>query len=426
MSSPPKITYEEHSLVFELTSPLHLGSGEPDGFSDAGVVRDFNGLPGIPGTSLQGLLRAECEEASGGRVSEEIFGWAGGGGRKLPNGEDDLGRGGRLWVSWGRVHDSHNKPVTKRLTAAERDRDDVLRDAARPMLRDHVRLTERGVAAKRGKFDELVVSAGHRFTVEFRLAVPDGDSDGAAHWQYLDNILHDQALRLGGKTRRGLGGLKLVGLQRAESITHRDIFHDNISADSLWMFGGGASDSADSAPVSGTRIVWEGNQGRVQPVWIIPGSAIKGALVHRIRFHANRIGRNFIGQERQTDIEPWMDELFGKMKGDTGTPGKVFIDDMWIDMPSGPDSKSDPAQYRAPVQNHVAINPFTGGAKDSALFNDEPLRPNIDSMPLRIQLRGTPTPDALAALEAATADLCEGRLALGAHTGHGYGVFTKA
>ena len=442
----------EHSckLVLELLTPLHIGSGGPDGHSDAGVVCDFNGLPGIPGTSIQGMLRAAVGEALSAKLlrsgeSEEqsaaaaesrvkrIFGHPG---------KDDTGRGGRLTVSWGVIHNSEDQPASRRLLSACRDSDPVLRDAFRPMLRDHVRLTGRGVAEAGAKFDELVVSAGHRFTVELRFVTAtqsgkDPDRSHAEDWQELSAVLRGPNLRLGGKTRRGLGAFKLVRWEEvpipyvAAPIQAADASATEsktspaaecrkipLSMESLWMFGGGGSDVADSAPISGTRIEWDDtNKGAVWPVWVVPGSSIKGALWHRACFHANRLAGNFIDKRNDAaalKAEGWMTDLFGVVQGDTGTPGKVFIDDIFIPRRE---------EHLAEVQNHVAINPFTGGAKDGALFNDQPLLADAGPISLRVIYGPIASAQAQEALEAALADLCAGRLSLGAHAGRGYGVF---
>jgi CRISPR/Cas system CSM-associated protein Csm3 (group 7 of RAMP superfamily) len=476
MSQRKTIEHKCH-LVLELVTPLHIGSGEPDGECDAGVVRDFNGLPGIPGTSFQGLLRAEAEEAllnsmlmpsdsdkektdkrkEAKAVIERIFGAPGFANR-------GTGCGGRLHVSWGVIHNSHNQPVRQRLTAACRDSDPVLRDAARSMLRDHVKLNERGVAdtKQHGKFDELVVSAGHRFTVELQFVTappddtaerdnrPKGEPEKPADWQILATILDSQNLCLGGKTRRGLGAFKIIERKEdASSAAAADAQTANTPSlqlppideslsrklvpETLWMFGGGASEAADSAPISGTRIVWDGaGGGTVQPVWVISGSAVKGALRHRTYSHANRLAGNFIdrrSKDAEEQVLEQMIELFGEIEHG-GKPGKLFIDDLCI-----PKSEVD----LAPVQNHVAINPFTGGAKDSALFNDQPLQPQADpilltvrlcgdlKIKLTVQVNGEPREiTARDALEAALDDLAAGRLALGARACRGYGFFKSS
>ncbi|MEZ0295587.1 MAG: RAMP superfamily CRISPR-associated protein [Candidatus Methylacidiphilales bacterium] len=428
MSEAKKIIERECTIVLELLTPLHIGTGEPDGYSDAGVVRDCNGLPGIPGTSIQGMLRAAVEEAAGEGIAKRIFGYS-----SLSN--KGTGRGGRLSVSWGVIHDQNDTPVTGWLTSIQRDSDPVLRDAARPMLRDHVRLNDRGVAESRGKFDELVVSAGHHFTVRLRFitSIENDIADEKEHlkieigedsdWHKLVSVLNAPRLRLGGKTRRGLGSFKINWKEAPEQATE-DLpppqlpewdcsLSCKLTADTLWMLGGGSSSSADSAPVRGTSIGWTGGGGRVQKGWIITGSSIKGALAHRTRFHANRLGRNFAGLPQETDIETLMSDLFGTIAANP-KPGKVFIDDLFI-----PES----SLQTAPIQNHVAINPFTGGAKDSALFNDQPLPPGGITIPLSIHMRGEADPKARRAFEEALRDLKQGRLALGAHSGRGYGIF---
>ncbi|CAK0739199.1 conserved hypothetical protein [Gammaproteobacteria bacterium] len=429
MDRTEKLHYLECSIVLELTSPLHIGSGEPDGQSDAGVVRDYNGLPGLPGSSVKGMLRAACEEKFGQETTRNIFGYPG-------EGNSDTGRGGRLWVSWGVIHNTKNEPVKKHLSSKERDQDLVLRDATRPMLRDHVRLTDRGVAEDRGKFDELSVNAGHRFTVELRLATLDGSQE---EWKKLHSILCDPLLRMGGKTRRSFGGYEIIKIktnhpvacgEKLETDDHK-IFDGELSSQTLWMFGGGFSNTADSAPVSGTRIRWEdlGNKepvwrGTIEPVWIVPGSSIKGAIAHRTLFHANRIAGHFIDSpnpEAENQARGWLDCLFGVIKQDTsesGKIGKVLIEDVFL--PKGETCKI------AAVQNHVAINPFTGGARDTALFNDAPLAPA--TIPLKIGLKDKKDlpAEAIQALQCAVDDICKGRLSLGAHGGRGYGVFASS
>lgn len=432
MSASKPILERECKLVLELVTPLHIGSGEPDKGSDAGVVRDFNGLPGLPGTSLQGMLRSAVRETAGAKAADQIFG-------RSDQAHADNGRGGRLSVSWGVIHQSSNQPVPGRLLPADRDNDPVLRDAARPMLRDHVRLTERGVADKTGKFDERVVSAGHRFTVTLRLVTgADQSVEADRDWRLLHEVLRYPHLRLGGKSRRGLGAFRIVDATPKQQPSSETVPHTptelpqpswkdwscELTPATLWMFGSGSSEKADSAPVRGTRVVWEGDSGCVQPVWVIPGSAIKGALGHRTRFHAHRIGGNFIDEPIATDIEPWLKGLFGSIQGDSGTPGNVYIDDVFLDIASDANGQADPDRQLAPVQNHVSINPFTGGAKDSALFNDEPLLPGLGRIPLKVRVRTETLPDnALAAFAAALTDLQHGRLALGGHAGRGYGIF---
>ena len=44
-------------LIIEAKSPINIGSGNKGVKSNSNVLRDLNGLPYIPGTTLAGLLR---------------------------------------------------------------------------------------------------------------------------------------------------------------------------------------------------------------------------------------------------------------------------------------------------------------------------------------------------------------------------------
>jgi CRISPR/Cas system CSM-associated protein Csm3 (group 7 of RAMP superfamily) len=444
----PQITYRQISLVIELRTALHIGQGKTEGRSDAAFVRDFNGLPAIPGTGGQGMLKSAMA-AIDEQAAMRLFGSPG------SSDSTDKGQGGRVWVGWASIHDKSNNPVTERRTRASLVKDDeVLRDALAGSTRDHVRLNERGVVDGKGKFDELVVNPGHRFSLKLRFATATDERQRGTEdakrvaklqaraeddWQLLLQVLSDPGLRLGGKTRRGFGAFKIESghwkeessrdekheeehkiTQAKESEFMKSLFDGKLSAETLWMFGGGLSAETDSTAVSGTWIKWTGNTGKPEDVWIIPGSSVKGALVHRTRFHANRLAGNFIDArdpEKDAQVTAQLDDLFGTIKGKSGDgqPGRIFIDDIYLPKTSVP---------LADVQNHVAINPFTGGAKDSALFDDQPLRPGDDLIPLSVQASKNLTAEQTKPLIEALRDLCAGRLNLGGHASRGYGCFT--
>lgn len=49
-------------VIIEAQTPLCIGSGEKSILTDSEVMRDVNGLPYIPGTTLAGVLRKELSE----------------------------------------------------------------------------------------------------------------------------------------------------------------------------------------------------------------------------------------------------------------------------------------------------------------------------------------------------------------------------
>jgi len=464
MSDSPFTSIYTARLSIEFTTPFHIGSGDTDDASDAGVVCDANGLPAIPGSSIQGVLRSACKQAfDDPNLLFDLFGRS----------DQDAttsrqAHAAKLNVSWGHIHNQKNIPVTGLLLSDEIIKDKVLSNALTPTLRDHVRMTHRKVAnaEENGKFDELVICAGHRFT--FELICTDTNQSLKKSWEKLIQLLKSPDTRFGGKTRRGLGAFKIISLkehhynlqeeeQRNAWLKHSPelstLLSDSavispdqsthssdssqtyltLTPETPWMFGGGYNEDADSAPVKDFRIIWEKDgepldQPYPQECYVIPGSSVKGALSHRTCFHANLSHGIFADELNGKPLESVTGEnnetikaIFGQMAEDDegnqlGRPGLVFIDDVFI-----------PAKEITPLppQSHVAIDPFTGGAKEGALFNDQPLPSKNVSIriPISIQTENLGESDRQA-LKKALDDLCEGRLSLGAHAGRGYGFFT--
>ena len=332
MSSLPWPIRRIARVTVELTSPLHIGAGREGDGLDAVVVIDANGLPAIPGSSLAGILRAaffnhwKSKEGKGQAEDRKrsVFGYQVG----------NEGCGSRLSVSWGILHDSKNRPAED--LGAANLKDDVLANAVATHYRDHVALGHRGAASGRAKFDECHVCGGHRFTFELELIDQSGDE---RDWRVLLGLLLSGKLRLGGKSRRGLGAFKVVELRQASlDLTRADQFelyasHPASLAATLcpalqaatpeyieeskkllvsnsvvvtltlrpagsWFFGGGEDiDKGDNpaklAPYRDDWIAWrqaEGDQeiGEVKTqIPVLPASGFKGALAHRVAFHSN-------------------------------------------------------------------------------------------------------------------------------------------
>lgn len=498
-------------VTIELLTPLHVGAGDEGEISDAAVVLDANGLATLPGSSIKGVLRSaflrslDQNDALAGaleKLAEElkvpkpkpprkegerppdprlrlvapIFGYQDG----------QRGRGSRVRVTWGRVHDRHNRPVEGILAPGTIANDPVLESASNPELRDHVRIDGRGISDKAGKFDDLSVPAGHRFTFNIEFVSNDDDTDTQV-WATLLGILHHAEanpghLRFGGKTRRGFGAVKVVSLvpdpdEPSVSLeTTREPLHevDLVPGDDcFWMFGGGddirEDDNAaesDSNPVRAGKVFWDGDTATFDPaVLVIPGSALKGPLRHRTRFHLCRHMGVWAenapepGHPDQKRVDVALSLLFGDvdLENKEGAPdrkspkdrvraGCLYIDDIYLDGREG----APPAPETTDLQNHVTIDRALGGAQDHHLFTDRPLHGggftlHIDFEPPRnlrlsqreLEILGhSDNPDdqdphklldhAKAALNDAVEDLKNGLLALGAHGNRGYGWFRAA
>jgi len=426
-------------VVIEFTTPFIIGGGN-DFMADDCFVADANGLPLLPGSSLTGVLRHEFNRRYPGKA-DDLFGWQDG----------EKGNGSRLSVSCGCIHNSEGIPVEGRLQNAQIQEDLVLRNSSQSVPRDHVRITDRGTAAKNGKFDEKAVAAGNRFTFELML---EGNGEDETSWNSLLDTLALPEFRIGGKSRRGFGAfvVKSVTTQRFDLNIPEDYqkfcafpvelskqisgnSHKlkpvspalsaciSVTPEAFWMFGGGgADDKADMNPVKESRVVWDvDGRGKVAAAqFYIPGSSVKGALSHRTAFHYNASKESFADKGADpvkvtSEGNQAVKELFGYSKDDGGgMRGSILISDLFIG--SAPQQK---------IINHVSIDRFTGGARDGFLFSEQPLYKG-NQMKLELVVANTDgiSVEARAALKKALEDLVEGRLPLGAGAGRGNGFFT--
>lgn len=74
------------------------------------------------------------------------------------------------------------------------------------------------------------------------------------------------------------------------------------------------------------------------------------------------------------------------------------------------------------ILNHVAIDSFTGGAVDGALFSEKVLC-NVPKFTTEVLLCEDVSQEAREAFEAAVKDLCSGMLPLGGGANRGHGIF---
>ena len=458
-TNPRGLAFELLRVVIELQSPLAIGSGLDDELRDRPCVVSADGLPAIPGSSLAGALRravAGRGDPSKDPAACRAFGTLGGDGVDA--------RPSAVEVSWGQVHDSADVPAPLRSADLA---DPVLAGLRAPVVRDHVRIDGYGAAAHRGKFDEDLVPCGARFTFEL-VVHDDAGLDGAT----LVGLLEGGTIRLGGGTRKGHGEFRVVRAHgRAfdlEEPVDREIFRAvprrieipvgvdilpelepyeatsaagvlsaafTLEAESTWMFGGGSSTfdahtrggkDADLVPWTEDAIGWVerpdgGWAGEERTEFVAPASGLKGALRHRVAYHARRLSGAFwspdIGREHSEEVPAEVDLLFGAIKdGDEGRPGRVYLSDVRLD-----------AAHAGAWLDHVSLDRFTAGPLDGHLFSEAPLRGGRIELRLAIDTRGfeqtAEAEQARRALGLALRDLASGHLGIGAGTTKGHGTF---
>jgi CRISPR/Cas system CSM-associated protein Csm3 (group 7 of RAMP superfamily) len=451
-------------ITLEAETPLSIASGGADGGFDVALVRDANGLPAIPGTSLAGVLRHLYQDQHDEEAARALFGWQ----------ERDAGAPSRLQVSWGVIQDAHGRPVEGLLLgdqAKHLAKDELLRvaveSARTPFLRERVRVSHRGVADDKGKFDRAVLPAGYRFSAELGLWSAEGADK---RWQDLLALLAHPLLRLGGATRAGLGRMVPKSVHWAHmdlrSAEGRSAFSKlprglgqvggltelkpawrppdgeparfvtaeiDLTPRAFWRIGQGESGHladlngkpADLLPRVEQRVVWKDGPGRPGAAQLlVPAASVKGALAHRVAFHANRLLGHWATAEMPADDdesargEP-VRELFGYARDDReagerppGQAGRVFIDDGYVEY----------AEEDLKLMMHNAIDRFTGGVREHMLFMEELVWRRPIALTLTVDTRGLGE-TARRALALALDDLCAGRLALGGGVAKGHGLF---
>jgi len=440
-------------LVLEARTALSISTGNPDGVFDTALVRDANGLPAIPGSSLAGVLRHLYRSEHGDTAADGLFGHQHG----------RSGEASRLTLSWGVMLDSKGEPADGLLLGEAAKRLDadplyrvVLSQADSPVYRDRVRLTHRGAAAHQGKFDRSIVPAGHRFAIELRYWSPAEEGDEI--WNRLLGLFGHPGFRLGGNTRAGLGKMAVVrlhqgvfdlrdpaeaarlgtlgtGLGNLQGLTPAELpaieakgwrlGRLTLKARGLWRIGQGRTSidektkkPADLLPKTEERIDWEAEQARrALRLLLLPASSLKGALAHRMAFHARRFAGHWNGPDLVDDRPGAVNLLLGHIKEDgAGRVGALVIDDAWL--------KADAVQVVHLMHN--VIDRFTGGVRDRMLFEEESLLGGALEVELAVDtmaLRGEDEALAKKAFAAALDDLCNGRLALGSKTTTGNGYF---
>jgi len=440
--------YHYFRIVLQANTPHGVQRGHGDVTHDVLLLRDVNNLPTIPATSLAGVLRHLFSDTYGSSETEKLFGYADG----------DEGAISALSITWALANDSDNNAV-------EGIRSDVSSDSLlhflerdKPLVRQRVRLNNLGAAEDTGKFDITLIPAGTRYTF-FVGYWSDGSTEQETRIHQALSLFQSPAFRLGHGTRSGYGSFSICSIdgacwdlrtsegqkgyserprRRAQVGNLRPVtlkpLQDtmlsvdvNIKAESGWRIGGGEQSLGtateqekipDLLPQSDVLICWseqqKANLSHRQAV--IPASAVKGALSHRVAFHYRRLSGEFAEQSMSTTHTECdaVRVLFGSASGDLdaeGTAGLVIIDDVYIETP------------KVTSQMHNRIDMFTGGVISGALFEEELLWQTPLHLKLTILNQGQVSTLARKALLLTLEDLTQGWLPLGAGGSRGHGCF---
>jgi len=401
-------------ITLEAETPLKIGCSNSDFMKDALIQRDWNGLPMILGTSIAGVLRKDFE----GDVSE-VFG--------DENGSKVIFSNALLLDENLSVNEGLLLHKSKFLTLFEN-----------LPQREHTAISDKGAVEpkKNAKFDEEVLYKGSRFKFSIEML------DDKKAFDELLVLLQSPSFRLGGGSTKGFGKFKVLAIEtitvdtvdklanyssslNAKNQSNRiDLLSMNkaknhiiytlkIKPDDFFMFGSGFGDEdADQTPVLEQVIDYE-KKGLSQNHIFIPASSLKGAIAHRTAYHYNLQNNLFVGNEEAKLV---VSELFGEAKNSkkeiSGSKGRVLFSDVY---------KFD--QKERKVFDHVALDRFTGGALDGALFQEKTVAQR-DEWNIEILVEKSVEGLFINAFESSLDDICTGMLALGGATSKGHGVFT--
>lgn len=443
MSRLEEKIYYFAKVTIEAETPLVLASGKSGNLFDIELVRDANGLPAIPGTTLTGLIRHGISKENK-ELAEKIFGSI----------NDNVDRNASAFeCSWGYVHDSSNNCKKDFIPNEKIKNDSILNELYKKnnsmFMRNHTKLNDKGVVKGTGKFDRSFVPAGTRFTFSMGMWACKEDDV----WDDILKVINSPLFRIGGAGRAGYGKIKVIEIKKPEKgfydiskeddlISFKDesklisfIPKDNTDIDteeiSLYFplgfrIGGGRTQFSkferklDMLPYSEKVIEWNDNTGAFSnlPKITVPGSSIKGALRHRTAYHlARKTGRWADSNSLEND---GLVNLFGDEKTENkdskgkktsvGKTGKIFFSDLHLD------------DIRTYVQSRNSIDRFTGGTRRGALFQEENVcNKQIFKMSIYYDTDLDKTSDEFNAFKWALEDLKNGRLAIGGGAGHGLG-----
>ena len=353
-------------------TPISIGSIGAGDAVDLEVAVNGRGEPYIPGSSLMGPLRAMVEsDSSMKELANKMFGFQ----------REDNGHASFLVIEDAKVR------LPKGLGRE---------------IRDGIGIDSRTGATEEGKkYTRAVLPRGSSFTLELELDLPpkkekdDRAREFAGLLRWMLDQVKDKGLLLGASKTRGLGHVTagdieavwygfpddmplwldnskgwalytdvltedLITQPRVSKYDRLDIVIEWHPLSPVMVKSGADGGIADMLPlVSGYE------DDSVAPV--IPGSSVKGVF----RARAEKILRTVLGSDLLED-DP--DFLSNDLFGSTEAAGRLRVDDTYQSgntVPAALWTAEDKTTMDGATDHHdhVAIDRFTGGASDTALFN---------------------------------------------------------
>ncbi len=390
-------------------SPLLIGGGG-DEETDSDILRDENGKPFVPGTSIAGILRHHLHKHYKGFRSNDTN-------------NSEL----TLLESYFGSANPDNGNDSKIIFS-----DLVLANDVHIQIRDGIRIDNKtGITSDKAKFDYEVIEPG----AEFKFRIEIGGNDKGKLLGLISILKEDirrEKITIGAKTNLGFGrialkdsSLSFYDLKDKDDIVkwikkegnpfvNNSLKQYEYQSDSFRMeFDFVIKNSLivrhysdDAAASDSSHITSSGKN-------IIPGTSIKGA----IRARAERI-LNTLGM---TNGDELFNFLFGNSlknyehndkKYDASIPSRVRINEVVIKQ-----------NVLSGIQQRIKIDRFTGGTIDGALFDSMPVFSKDDKNVNKLILEmDNPIDAEIGLLLLILKDLWTGDLPIGGEKNIGRGV----
>lgn len=390
----------------ELASPLCVSNGDGE-LTDQDVIKNAEGKPFVPGSSLAGAMRGYLQKASDEAC---IFGYE--------ISEEKLRKSGEVLEN-GKM----SSVFVSDLTFAEDPRIKV---------RDGVALSSGKTAITGAQFDMEVIDTGAKgyFYVEMVIRAEDAEDemkqqlfDVFAGWKIED-------IRLGAKKTRGYGKLKLISVKekvfdknniltyanvyqyeekneifKEESILKKISLPQNpryITLIQPLKLNGGISIRQYSVKKGEPDFVHVTAGENDDPV--IPGTSMAGAVRHRLE--------DILNELEIKNVQEILRMLFGIVKDEKACRSSVTFDECVLS-----------AKELTMVRN--GISRFESATKKGALFQEKSYVGGTTTLKIRVE-NNLQALAKIGLLLLVLKDLTNGYLAVGGQTAVGRGIFESA
>ena len=408
--------------TWTLESPAHFG-GEDVGFADMCLIRDEKGRPFIPGSSIAGSARSYLAQSL---------------------------------HPWGEYKEGKESPTLKRLFGSDKNDgmmsclfvfDAPLDKDKGTAVRDGVRIdNEKGVASDGAKFDLEVMECGSTFKLHFECVLYEGDNRDELEDLFYTLLLGFEKgnIHLGARTRRGYGRGKVNELEvrHLKMDNPQDVIAWLKGEDAIWerpekkdwrwsQFGKGEdvltlNDHRNFFRIEAQCYLKTSLLIRSMPDLLnatdndpdvvhlysngkptLPGTSLAGVLRHR----AQLIGKT-LGTWEEKNIE----EIFGPLHSDSDKEKKLWASRIYVE-------EYPVSNVASKIQSRIAIDRFTGGALEGALFQEKPVfhENNIPHIQINLTLE-EPEEEEMGLLLLVLRDLWSGDVALGGGVSNGRGT----